>query len=177
MGSRVGNSCTILSARDEPVTFRPSLPADEPFLFRLYASTRTEELAILPWNDEQKTAFLWHQFASQHLYYHQVFPDAQFSVLQCQGEDIGRLYLSRDRDEIKIIDVALLPAWRNRGIGSALLKLVLSDADSSGKRVSIHVEKNNPALRLYLRHGFREARDNGVYFMLEWSRDFARSNQ
>jgi predicted GNAT family acetyltransferase len=44
---------------------------------------------------------------------------------------------------------------------------VLAEADAAGKRVTIHVERLNPARRLYERLGFSVAEDKGVYLFLE----------
>ena len=77
------------------VTLRPIAPADEQFLYQVYASTRQEELAQVPWSDAQKEAFLRMQFAAQHLHYQQHYADAAFSILELQGEPIGRLYVAR----------------------------------------------------------------------------------
>lgn len=151
---------------DRPVTFRPIGPADEDFLVAVYATTRAEELAPVPWSDAQKAAFCRMQFDAQHRYYQEHYAAASFDVIQVGGEPAGRLYVDRGPDEFRVIDIALLPAYRNAGIGSAILKDVLAEADRAGKPVTIHVEKMNPALRLYYRLGFREAGDAGVYWLL-----------
>lgn len=150
------------------ITFRPITDEDLPFLSRLYASTRQEELAVTPWNDEQKRAFLEQQFEAQHRHYQEHYPEASFDVLEVDGEAAGRLYVSRWTREIRIVDIALLPEYRNRGIGSRVLEDLLDEGRRSGKAVSIHVEKNNPALRLYERLGFEPREDKGVYLLMEW---------
>lgn len=150
------------------ITFRPITDEDLPFLARLYASTRQEELAVTPWTEEQKQAFLQQQFEAQHRHYQEHYPEASFDVLQVDGEAAGRLYVSRWTREIRIVDIALLPEYRNRGIGSRVLEDLLDEGRRSGKSVSIHVEKSNPALRLYERLGFEPIEDKGVYLLMEW---------
>lgn len=150
--------------------FRPIQAADEPFLSRLYASTREEELSVLiDWTPEQKRDFLRQQFQAQHTYYQQQYKGAQFSVVEMNGEPVGRLYIDRRKDDIRVIDIALLPAFRGRGIGRQLMQEVLDEGRQSGKKVSIHVEHNNPALRLYKRLGFQKIGDTGVYYLMEWT--------
>jgi GNAT superfamily N-acetyltransferase len=149
------------------LALRPIRPDDEAFLYRVYASTRAEEMAVVPWTEAEKTAFLRMQFAAQHRYYQEQFPDAAFDVILCDGRPVGRLYVHRRADEICIVDIALLPEHRGAGLGSALLGELLAEADRAGKPVRIHVERFNPALRLYQRLGFRHAGDTGVYFLLE----------
>ena len=149
------------------VSFRPIGPDDEPFLRQVYASTRIEELAPLGWSVEQQAAFLGQQFAAQHTYYQATYPDAAFDVILLDGRPAGRLYVARLPDQILVIDIALLPEHRNAGIGSRLLRDLLDEAALAGKPVRIHVEKFNPALRLYERLGFARIADQGVYWFME----------
>ena len=151
------------------VTLRPVGPDDEPFLYRVYASTREDEVALTGWDREQQEAFLRQQFGAQQAHYRQHYQDAALRVVLCDGVPAGRLYVSRWADEIRIVDIALLPRWRNAGIGTALLRGLLEEGAGTGKRVSIHVERFNPALRLYARLGFRLVQDKGVYLLLEWT--------
>jgi ribosomal protein S18 acetylase RimI-like enzyme len=147
--------------------FRAAGDDDLAFLSELFASTRLDELAQVPWNDEQKTAFLDAQFRAQHFHYRTHYPNALWLVI-CRGkEPIGRLYLDRWAREHRIIDIALLPAHRGRGYGGALMQDLIDEAHAAGKGVSIHVEKNNPARRLYERLGFVVAGEQGVYDRLE----------
>lgn len=151
----------------EELTFRPISDADLPFLYEVYASTRTEELAILDWTDAQKTDFLRMQFRAQHVYYQEHYGDSEFLVMLWKGQPIGRLYVRRRPEEIHIIDIAILPAWRQQGIGTSILRDVLAEGEAKRLPVRIHVEKQNPALRLYERLGFTPCEDQGVYLFLE----------
>ena len=152
---------------EQNITFRPITPADEPFLCRLYASTREDELSVVPWSDTEKETFLTMQFNAQHKFYQEQFKQADFDLILLDGEPIGRLYLDCREDEFRIIDIALLPEYRRRGIGSKLLKKILKDAETAVLPVRIHVEHNNPALNLYNRLGFRQIEDKGVYLLME----------
>jgi ribosomal protein S18 acetylase RimI-like enzyme len=151
------------------ITLRPTRPEDMSFLFNVYASTRLEELAPWGWSIEQQTAFLTQQFNAQDHHYHTHYTDAAFDVIFVDDRPAGRLYIARDETQIVIIDIALLPAYRNAGIGSRLLRDLLVQAADSGKVVDLHVEKFNPALRLYQRLGFRPIEDRGVYWFMEWA--------
>jgi ribosomal protein S18 acetylase RimI-like enzyme len=70
--------------------------------------------------------------------------------------------------EIRVVDLALLPPWRGRGIGGRLLRELLAEAAAAGLPVRVHVERTNPALRLYARLGFAPAAELGPYLRLEW---------
>jgi GNAT superfamily N-acetyltransferase len=150
------------------VTFRPIRPDDEPFLYRVYASTRDEELRPVDWTPAQKTAFLLQQFQAQHAFYQEQYAGARFEVILLDDQPIGRLYVARWSDEIRIVDIALLPEHRGTGIGSGILQSLLAEAASAGKPVRVHVERLNPARRLYDQLGFLPIEDKGVYWLLEW---------
>ena len=148
------------------LTLRPVAPDDHEFLFSVYASTRTEELALTDWDDARKAGFLRMQFNAQHAYYIQHYATASFQVIELDGQPIGRLYVDRWPAEIRIVDIALLPQWRNQGIGTRLLEDILAQADQAGMPVTIHVEMFNLALSLYTRLGFAPVDTHGVYYLL-----------
>lgn len=150
------------------ITFRPITDADREFLFRVYASTREDELALTNWSATEKQAFLNFQFEAQHTYYMQHFSGAAFLVIEDAGIPIGRLYLDRRQDELRLIDIALLPACRGKGIGSHIMRGILAEARQTALPVRIHVEKNNPAMHLYQRLQFHKLEDQGVYDLMEW---------
>ncbi len=156
-------------AADKGMHFRRITDADLPFLVVVYASTRTEELAVTPWTDAEKVAFLQMQFQAQHAHYQQYYPEADWLVTMRGGEDIGRLYIERWPSEHCIIDIAFLPDHRGKGLGEALLRDLLDEAAAAGKAVSIHVEKYNRAMRLYRRLGFTTEEDKGVYDLMRWT--------
>jgi ribosomal protein S18 acetylase RimI-like enzyme len=159
----------VSAATPADVTLRPIREEDRDFLRSLYASTRAEELAqVTDWSAEQKEAFLTQQFEAQHHHYQTYYAGASFDIVVGDGEPIGRLYVSRWEREIRVVDVALVPAARGRGVGGALLRELLTEGERTGRRVSIHVERFNPALRLYRRLGFREVEENGPYVLMEW---------
>jgi GNAT superfamily N-acetyltransferase len=148
---------------------RPETEADVPFLLQLYISTRWLELSVTDWADAQKIAFLESQFAAQRSYYLSHYAGAAFDVLEERGVPAGRLYLARLADTLLVIDIALLPQWCGRGIGTALLEAMFAEARLAGKGVTVSVEKFNPAQRLYRRLGFREYAEDDVYWFMHWS--------
>ncbi|MFA6958731.1 MAG: GNAT family N-acetyltransferase [Thermoanaerobaculia bacterium] len=153
------------------IHIRPATEADTRILFEVYASTRTEELAPVPWTPEQKLQFLAFQFQSQDTHYRETFPGATFSVIEVDGEPAGRLYLNRTAEKIHVIDIALLPSARGKGIGARILGDLFEGATSAGLAVTISVERFNPAKRLYERLGFRVIEDGEVYQRMEWRGD------
>ena len=156
-------------AADVGLSFRRLTEIDLPFLARVYASTRAAELAATCWSGEHKAAFVDQQFRAQHAHYQRYYPEADWLVIVRRGESIGRLYIERWPTQHRIIDIAFLPEYRGKGLGEALLRDLMDEAAAAGKAVSIHVEKFNPAMRLYRRLGFQTAEDKGVYDLMRWT--------
>jgi ribosomal protein S18 acetylase RimI-like enzyme len=150
------------------VTLRPVDADDEHFLLRVYAGTREEELAPVAWSAEQKAAFVAHQFAAQSAHYAQHYAGMTADVILLGGVPAGRLLVARWDEEIRIVDISILPEFRGGGAGSALLRELLAEAEETGKRLSIHVERENRALGLYERLGFRPVGEHGVHLRMEW---------
>ena len=150
------------------ISFRPMTDDDLPFIRRLFDTTRETEMAMVPWNDQEKEDFLAQQFHAQHTYYKDTFPDTKFDLILEDGEPIGRLYLDWRDEELRIIDISLMPEYRGKGIGGTIMQDLLDQAAAKGKAVGIHVEMNNPAMHLYERLGFKKLEEQGLYYLMEW---------
>jgi len=150
------------------VSYRPSTDEDLPFLALVYASTRLEEVAQTGWPLEMQHQFLAHQADAQHRHYRSHYRDAEWLVIERGGEAVGRLFLEEWPSQIRLIDIALLPQARGGGVGNAILADLQEMAAAAGKALTIHVERNNPAMRLYLRLGFAKIDEHGVYDLMEW---------
>lgn len=150
------------------VTARPAIDQDTDFLRALYASTREAELACVPWTPEVKQRFLDQQFRAQDHAYRNNYAGAEFLILMVDGQRAGRISLHRRPTGIVVMDLALLPAFRGQGIGTAVLHRVQEIAAQSHRGVTIHVEIFNPAARLYQRLGFVEVSRTEVYALMEW---------
>jgi ribosomal protein S18 acetylase RimI-like enzyme len=167
-GARGGARGMTETQIDATTRLRPETEADVEFLAALYASTRAEEMQMVDWSDEVKTAFLRSQFDAQSEHYKQHYSAAEYWVIEHDGVPAGRLYLHYQPKDLRIVDIALMPEYRRRGIGRAILSQLLADAQASGRNVSLHVERNNPALALYYDLGFKEISEYGYYYLLEW---------
>jgi ribosomal protein S18 acetylase RimI-like enzyme len=152
------------------LAFRSIAESDRPFLAALYAQVRRDELAPVPWPAEAKAAFLADQFRLQHAHYTAHYPDAEFLLVEREQRAIGRVYVSRGAGETRLMEISLLEAERGKGFGGAIIDVVLREAQRRGDAVTLHVEPNNPALRLYERLGFVATGPvAGVYLPMRWS--------
>ena len=152
----------------EPVTLRSVCADDEAFLLQVYTSTRLDELASAAWDEAQREAFLRLQFAAQQRHYETHFPEADHQLILLGDRPIGRLYVARNTDEVRILDIALLPEHRSSGVGSSIIKEILAEAAKAEKPVRIYVESFNPSLRLFERLGFSPVQDIGTHLLMEW---------
>lgn len=155
----------------DAIAFRPDTPEDRDFLRLLYHSTRAEEMRYFPFNEEQKVAFLDQQFHAQFTYYEANYPNCERNLIVIDGQPAGRMWIEEWPNEIRLIDVALMPEWRGSGVGGMLLRELLERGRAAGKPVTIHVEIYNPAMRLYQRLGFVKTGTTGVYDLMEWRPD------
>lgn len=150
------------------IGLRPAVAADEPFLYRVFASDRAQELRLVDWDDNQKAALLRMQFVAQNASYRQAFPGSAFEVILNGGQPAGRLFLHRGTELIRVVDIGLLPEHRNQGIGGALLKAVLDEAAEADKTVRLRVESLNRAVRLYERLDFASIGTDGAHIEMEF---------
>lgn len=158
---------TALKARG--IGLRAARATDLDWLCTLYASTRSAELAVVPWPEAAKRAFLDQQFALQHAHYLRHFPAADFLIVEHARERLGRLYLDRSADPHVLVDISLLPECRGKGIGAALIAHAQSLANTDGCALRLHVlHANHPAKRLYARLGFVAGESGQTHLAMRW---------
>ena len=151
------------------VRLRPVANEDEDFLFELYASTRRAELALMPWPPEAKHGFLRMQFQAQTTHYRSFYPGADHSIVMSGETSAGRFYVDRQASQILIVDFTLLPEFHQRGIGRVVISELQAEAASSGKTITGHVEKQNPARVFWRRMGFDLADADEIRERISWS--------
>jgi ribosomal protein S18 acetylase RimI-like enzyme len=156
----------MVSGRSD-IELRPVQPADGPFLRRLYGSSRAE-LSLVGWSAEQLDTFLEMQFRARESTYSEQFPAADNLLVLAGGQPAGRLYVERARNEVRIVDIALLPEHRGSGIGSALIAALQEEAAAADLPLALHVENGNRAANLYRRLGFVIDASDSVYNAMRW---------
>jgi RimJ/RimL family protein N-acetyltransferase len=169
MRNKVKTDSSKQDPQTRDITLRPVQPEDTSFLFQVYASTRASEMALVSWSDDLRHAFVSSQFAAQRDFYQQKYPHAEHNIILSNGRPVGRLFLARLDDQLRIVDITILPEERNSGIGTTLLNELLDESRRCGKPVRIYVENFNPSLRLFERLGFRQLEEQGAHLLLQWS--------
>jgi ribosomal protein S18 acetylase RimI-like enzyme len=159
------------------VTFRPSGEDDIEFLISLYSSTRAVEVASWGWSPEQQTNFLRMQFTAQRTTYKLAYAGADDHIILVHERPVGRMMVLRSPVEIRLVDIALMPEFQGKGIGSQLIRELLEEADESGKIVRLQVTMGNRARALYEKLGFSSCGDDGVYCQMERFPDKSRQNR
>lgn len=144
---------------------REATPEDQPFLLEIYASTRSDELKGLGWDDNQQQAFITMQFLARE----RTYPRGDNRIILLNGRAIGRMLVDRSHAEILLTDIALLTEYRNAGIGTHLIKDLMSEAASVGKPIKLHVLASSPAVRLYERLGFYRSGSDATYLEMKWN--------
>jgi ribosomal protein S18 acetylase RimI-like enzyme len=147
---------------------RPETTEDDEFLLALYASTRAAEMALTNWTADQKHEFVRWQFELQRRHYRLHYADAAFDVLTLDDLPVGRRYALFRPNEIRLMEITIDPKCRGRGIGTRVVRNLLDDAQRLNVSVTLHVEPDNPALRLYQHLGFAVVEQRGVNLFLEW---------
>lgn len=150
------------------ITLRVLGDEDEEISFQVYASTRSAELEFVDWSATQKQDFLRMQFNAQKQHYLAFYPAASYHTILDDGVAVGRLIAQRTDEEIFLLDLALLPAYRNAGIGAHLIESLQSEACATGKPLRLHVSSTNRALSFYNRLGFRPIAESGLHWEMEW---------
>jgi GNAT superfamily N-acetyltransferase len=147
----------------------PVTEADNEFLLQIYASTRADELAQVEWQPGQKEAFLKWQLEMQRQQYEARFPDAEYKVIQIDNQRAGRVWVGENETEIRLLDIALLPEFQNRGVGTLLLQDLIERARLADKPLRHMVFMlNSDAHRFYERLGFVMIEDLGAYRHMEF---------
>ena len=148
---------------------RPVAASDDEFLLSVYASTRADELSQTDWSEEQKTTFLRWQFDMQRREYNARFPAAAYSLILVDQQPAGRIWVGEDNEQVRLLDIALLSEFQNRGVGTTLLRRLIDYSVGEGKilRHMVFVLNNN-AERFYERMGFTTIDDLGAYKHMEW---------
>lgn len=150
------------------LNIRPARESDRPFIESLYHSTR-DDLRMLDAEPDFIEALIEQQQEAQQQGYGEQFPNAFYLILEKQSDPIGRVVLDFAENEIRIIDIVLIPAARSMGYGSSILYALKHAAETVCTPLVLSVYKTNHAARkLYEQHGFAVEQGNPMVDQMVW---------
>ncbi len=156
------------SRTSRSIEMRPAEAGDLAFMQQLYSSTRSAEVRMGGCDLATETLLQGLQFKAQQTWYETEYPNADLAVIMDRERSVGRLYVDYGPDELRILDICLLPEYRNRGIGLGLLRSLQAQGERLRLPVRINVPLGSPAQRLLLRCGFDILAADGIYNIMEW---------
>ena len=144
--------------------------ADSQLVESIFESSRELERDVGQWTTAQWQQFILVQCSAQRTYYERLFPNAVHEIILVDEEPAGRTWIDRQQDEIRLLDITLLPEFRSQGIGTRLLRCLQDEARDANLPLRHMVERDNPrAMQLYERLGFRRISEHGMHFLMEWN--------
>ena len=149
------------------ITFKTIEDKDQSFIEKVYRGTREKELLFTYLTEAQKTNFILMQLKAQLADYKMNYEGATYQIIVYNKKSVGRLYLWETENNIRVLDISLLPEYQGRGIGTEILSNIIMSAKLKNKLVSLHVAKNNPAKNLYLRLGFKKNSEDLMNYYME----------
>lgn len=166
MTARESDDLSGLAAK---VSLRPVGAEDEETLLKIYSSTREEEMQqAADWTAEQKEMFLRWQLEMQRRDYEARFPEADYRLILFEGVPVGRLWVARTPEQIRLLDIAILPEFQKRKIGTYLLVNLIRESEATATPLRHMIFKlNTEARRFYERLGFRLVEDDRMYLLME----------
>lgn len=160
--------------QQDPLALRDACAADQQFLFTLYCDVREPEVNAWGWPAGQRDAFLRMQFEAQRRSYLAAYPEATHHIVSMGDVPIGRRLVATTPEGMRLVDIALLASYRNRGIGTQLIRQLTDQCVANGGALSLQVLRGNPAQRLYERMGFRETGADAMYITMQWTDEAGR---
>ncbi len=159
-----------VSINPADISIRPATDRDEPFLKQVHEAARLWEFEVLLQTGQEE---LYHkvvaqQYRSQLQSYEADFPQAHYAVIQWTDRPIGRLYLNYREDEVRVLDIGILPEYRGHGIGEIVLKGICIEAGLRRVPVRLHVHYLSRARAFYQSVGFRQTAEVLPHIAMEW---------
>ncbi len=152
----------------QTISLRAVTDGDEKILLEIYKSSRGDDLRGLGWDEDRISEFLGMQHEAQQHFYEAEYKRAADEMVLWESTPAGRLLVERREHEIRCIDVALLPEYRNKGIGTFLIRKLQNEARREKKLLRLQVIRFNRAVNLFERVGFVRTSETGTHFQMEW---------
>ena len=156
---------------DNLISLRPATTEDGEFLLAVFKSSRGDDLRELGWDEDRIGEFLGMQFEAQQRLDQNEYQRADEQIVLCEQQSAGRLMVERRDHEIRCVEVALVPAHRNTGIGTFLIRQLQDEARLANKPLRLGVIRFSRAVSLFERLGFVRTSETGTHFQMEWLPD------
>jgi GNAT superfamily N-acetyltransferase len=156
---------------DNLISLRPATTEDGEFLLAVFKSSRGDDLRELGWDEDRIGEFLDMQFEAQQRIDQNEYQQADDQIVLCAEKPAGCLTVERRDHEIRCVEVALLPAHRNTGIGTLLIRQLQAEARLANKPLRLGVIRFSRAVSLFERLGFVRTSETGTHFQMEWLPD------
>ena len=150
------------------LSIRPERTGDKGFIENLYRATR-EDLRLLDADNEFIESLIEMQFQAQRQGYGEQHPNAMYFIVELHGEPMGRLTVAMGTNEVRIVDIAFLPAARNKGYGKGVIQALQMTAQKIPAPLSLLVLHTNVrAAQLYISLGFRPEQQTDTHVLMMW---------
>lgn len=159
---------TDIQALPDGLRLRPAGSADEPFLASLYRSTR-DDLRLMDAEEEFVEWLIGLQEKAQTNGYGEAHPDALTFIIEKLGERVGRVIVAFGEQEVRVVDISLIPAVRRLGFGKTVFQALQQAADRVKTPLTLCALRHNTAANAFYRGlGFQVAASGPVVDLLVW---------
>lgn len=156
------------------IRLRMTRSADAVLERNLHDSSRND-LQLIDGDREFIRSVMDFQYQAKNVGHGDSYPDAHYYMIEKAGDVVGRLVIDFGHNEVRVVDITVLPAWHGQGIGQTVIQAMQKVAGSLRLPVVLTALLNNqPALSLYRKLGFRLDPDNrpgDIRLLLRWEPD------
>lgn len=148
---------------------RACTEADDAFVYDVFSTTWESEVAALP-NQNLAQHVLRIQHIAQERRFASQYPALQRYIVVQDGEPAGRLYVHESASLLEVVDLTLMPRFRDHGIGTGIFHQLFEHATSEGQTIALRVERRNErATMLYSQLGFDLVSVDDLDNYFEWT--------
>ena len=145
----------MIVGQQNELSLRPVSESDIPWLVALRQETMGNYLNLSGMSTSQ-----------QDLLNRVLFNFKETQIIQSHRKDIGMIKLVREESCWNLIQLQIVPAFQEKGIGTTLIKNLIAEARQADASVILSVLKKNPVKSLYEKLGFQViAEDEHSYKM------------
>lgn len=139
----------------------------EAFLYELFIYSRPDLTHLVQMDDKLSRSVLENQYMLSELYKDKKEVSSRY-LIAYKDRYIGKIYMRHTSEIDELVSIAIMPEYRNRGIGRIVIDKFLDESRAKHKGLRLRVAWYNfQAKELYKRIGFKESVDYDVYCEME----------